>query len=142
MSRHRHKEDDEDNNDVDRIDRRPEYDAVLTKREKAELRGQEFRKRVFDGFDLTEADLSFATFIDCSLVGCNFQKADLRQTRFDRCDLRWSVFGGARLGKNRFDGSSLGGASGLRRHDVGYARRHGATFTFDAPRTRGADNDE
>jgi hypothetical protein len=145
MSRHCHKEDDEEVGNAPRSTRippQPEYFSVLTQQEKAELRGQEFRGRIFDGFDLAAADLSFATFVGCSLVGCNFRKSDLRHTRFERCDLRWSVFDGARLGKNRFDGSSLGGVSGLRRNDVGYARRHGALFTLDAPRMKAADDDE
>lgn len=62
------------------VEVQPRRHAVLTDREKAELRGQVFRDRSFDGFDFDHADLSFATFIDCSLVRCSFRNADLRHS--------------------------------------------------------------
>ena len=93
----------------------------------AVLRGESrvVSERLFDGTDLTGAELDAAAFERCDFVDVSFRRADLTQTRFERCSFfrpepaAKCDFSYARLRDASFDRCDLTTASLVKVHAYG-----------------------
>ena len=103
-----------------------EHDASpeeATSRARRDYHGQRFDNADLHDEDYTNADLSYASFIDANLRGVNFTNADLTRAVLAYADCTGVTFTGARLRD-----ADLTGTKGLTDDQLAYAKEQGAFF--------------